>query len=133
MPVLANVLLSTDGSRLKLSATNLDLGITTWVTANVEEEGTVTVPARLITDLVNSMPVGQSVELREEEKSRTLTVKCQQSRAQVRGIDPEEFPPMPTAEDQADGQHRSGPLQGVDYIRLRSALPATIPARCSPV
>ncbi len=100
MPVLANVLLSTDGSRLKLSATNLDLGITTWVTANVEEEGTVTVPARLLTDLVNSMPVGQSVELREEEKSRTLTVKCQQSRAQVRGIDPEEFPPMPTAEDQ---------------------------------
>ena len=100
MPVLANVLLATDGSRLKLSATNLDLGITTWVTANVEEEGTVTVPARLLTDLVNSMPVGQSVELREEEKTRTLTVKCQQSRAQVRGIDPEEFPPMPTAEDQ---------------------------------
>ena len=100
MPVLANVLLATDGSRLKLSATNLDLGITTWVTANVEEEGTVTVPARLLTDLVNSMPVGQSVELHEEEKTRTLTVKCQQSRAEVRGIDPEEFPPMPTAEDQ---------------------------------
>ena len=69
MPVLANVLLATDGSRLKLSATNLDLGITTWVTANVEEKGTVTVPARLLTDLVNSMPVGQSVELREEEKT----------------------------------------------------------------
>ena len=100
MPVLANVLLATDGSRLKLSATNLDLGITTWVTASVEEEGRVTVPARLLTDLVNSMPVGQSVELREEEKNRTLTVTCQQSRAQVRGIDPEEFPPMPTAEDQ---------------------------------
>ena len=100
MPVLANVLLATDGSRLKLSATNLDLGITTWVTANVDEEGTVTVPARLLTDLVNSMPVGQSVELHEEEKTRTLTVKCQQSRAEVRGIDPEEFPPMPTAEDQ---------------------------------
>ena len=100
MPVLANVLLATDGERLKLSATNLDLGITTWVTANVEEEGTVTVPARLLTDLVNSMPVGQSVELREEAKTRTLTVTCQQSRAQVRGIDPEEFPPMPTAEDQ---------------------------------
>ena len=100
MPVLANVLLATDGERLKLSATNLDLGITTWVTANVEEEGTVTVPARLLTDLVNSMPVGQNVELHEEEKNRTLTVTCQQSRAQVRGIDPEEFPPMPTAEDQ---------------------------------
>ncbi len=100
MPVLANVLLATDGSRLKLSATNLDLGITTWVTANVEEEGTVTVPARLLTDLVGSLPVGQSVELREEAKTRTLTVTCQQSRTQVRGIDPEEFPPMPTAEDQ---------------------------------
>ena len=100
MPVLANVLLATDGSRLKLSATNLDLGITTWVTANVEEDGTVTVPARLLTDLVNSLPLGQSVELKEEEKSRTLTVTCQQSRTQVRGIDPEEFPPMPTADEQ---------------------------------
>ena len=69
MPVLANVLLATDGSRLKLSATNLDLGITTWVTANVEEKGTVTVPARLLTDLVNSMPVGQirGVARRREE------------------------------------------------------------------
>ena len=100
MPVLANVLIATDGTRLKLSATNLDLGITTWITANVEEEGAVTVPARLLTDLVNSMPVGQSVELSEDVKTRTLTVTCQQSRTQVRGIDPEEFPPMPTAEDQ---------------------------------
>ena len=59
MPVLANVLLATDGSRLKLSATNLDLGITTWVTANVEEEGTVTVPANLLNNLVSKMPPGQ--------------------------------------------------------------------------
>ena len=101
MPVLANVLLATDGSRLKLSATNLDLGITTWVTANVEEEGTVTIPANLLNNLVGKMPPGEDVELREEEKTRTLTVKCQRSRAQVRGIDPEEFPPIPTAEDQA--------------------------------
>ena len=101
MAVLKNVLLATDGSRLKLSATNLDLGITTWVAANVEEEGTVTVPADLLSKLVGKMPEKQSVELREEEKTRTLTVKCQRSRAQVRGIDPEEFPPLPTAEDQA--------------------------------
>ncbi|MDE2992358.1 MAG: DNA polymerase III subunit beta [Chloroflexota bacterium] len=100
MPVLANVLLATDGGRLKLSATNLDLGITTWAAASVEEEGTVTVPANLLTNLVSKMPLGKDVELREDSKTRTLTVKCQQSRAQVRGIDPEEFPPMPMAEDQ---------------------------------
>ena len=101
MPVLANVLLATDGGRLKLSATNLDLGITTWVAANVEEEGTVTVPANLLTNLVSKMPLGKDVELHEDSKTRTLAVKCQRSRAQVRGIDPEEFPPIPTAEDQA--------------------------------
>src|SRR5437660_12792535 len=55
MPVLHNVLLTTDESRLKLSATNLELGITTWIGAKVEEEGAITVPARLFHDLVNTL------------------------------------------------------------------------------
>lgn len=100
MPVLGNVLLTTDGNRLKLSATNLDLGITTWISANIEEEGTVTVPARLLTDLINSMPTGQMIDLSDEVKTKTLAVTCLQNRTQVRGINPEEFPPIPTDDDQ---------------------------------
>ena len=45
LPVLANVLMSTDNGRLKLSATNLEVVITCWIGAKVEEEGAITVPA----------------------------------------------------------------------------------------
>ena len=57
LPVAQNVLLSTDRSMLKLSATNLEIGITTWIGAMVEEEGEITVPARLLTEFVASLPM----------------------------------------------------------------------------
>jgi DNA polymerase-3 subunit beta len=56
LPVLGNVLIATEGGRLKLSATNLELGITYWIGAKVEEEGSTTVPARTFLDLVNALP-----------------------------------------------------------------------------
>ena len=56
LPVLANILISTDASRLKLSATNLEVGINCWVGAKVDQEGAITVPARLLADFVNSLP-----------------------------------------------------------------------------
>ena len=54
LPVLGNVLLATENARLKLSATNLELGITCWIGAHVEEEGAITVPARTLVDMVNA-------------------------------------------------------------------------------
>jgi DNA polymerase III subunit beta len=55
LPVLANVLLSTDNGRLKLSTTNLEIVITCWIGAKVEEEGAITVPARTLSDLVGAL------------------------------------------------------------------------------
>ena len=52
LPMASNILLASDGPRLKLSATNLEIGITTWVGAKVEEEGAVAVPARLLSEFV---------------------------------------------------------------------------------
>ena len=51
LPITQNVLLSVNQSMLQLSATNLEVAITTWTGAMVEEEGSVTVPARLLTEL----------------------------------------------------------------------------------
>ena len=48
LPVLSNVLLATDDGRLRLSATNLEMGITCWVGAKIEEEGSITIPARTL-------------------------------------------------------------------------------------
>ena len=56
LPVLANVLIATDEGRLRLSATNLELGITCWIGAKIEEEGSTTVPARTFADLVSTLP-----------------------------------------------------------------------------
>lgn len=99
LPVLNNVLLASDGERLKLAATNLEIGITTWVAARVEAEGQLTVPARLITDFVNSLPGGQSVELEANTRSHSLHLQCARYDANIKGIDAEEFPPIPSADD----------------------------------
>ncbi len=56
LPVLANVLVATDEGRLRLSATNLELGITCWIPAQIQEEGSITVPARTFVDLVGTFP-----------------------------------------------------------------------------
>lgn len=97
LPVLANVLIATDGGRLRLSATNLEIVITCWVGAKVHEEGAITVPARTLTDLVNALPQDQ-VDLTLDEKTQTLHVSCLRTNANIKGIDSEEFPLVPEPE-----------------------------------
>jgi DNA polymerase III subunit beta len=101
LPVLANILVATDEGRLRLSATNLEMGITCWIGARVEEEGSTTVPARTFTDLVSMLP-GDQVSLNLNLHTQTLTVKCGTSVTDIKGIDAQEFPPIP-ALDLADG------------------------------
>ncbi len=98
LPVLANILVATDeGGRLRLSATNLELGITTWIPATIGEEGLTTVPARTFQDLVNILPA-EAVNLELNEKTQTLNVKCGTSVTDIKGIDAQEFPPIPVPE-----------------------------------
>jgi DNA polymerase III subunit beta len=91
LPVLANVLLKTQDAGLKLTATNLEIGISSWVPGKVEGEGEITVPAKLITDLVASLP-NQRIELELSAKDRTLKLTCGGSRASIKGIEADEFP-----------------------------------------
>ena len=111
LPVLNNVLLASDGERLKLSATNLEIGITTWVAARVDGEGQITVPARLLSEFVNSLPAGGSVELDVNDKAHSLHLESGRYTANIKGIDAEEFPPIPTADDRPTIRLRSGLLK----------------------
>lgn len=113
LPVLNNVLLSSDGERLKLSATNLEIGITTWVAGNVDAEGQLTIPARLLTDFVNSLPAGQQVELEANLRSHSLHLQSGRYTANIKGIDAEEFPPIPSAEDRPTIRLRAGLLKEI--------------------
>ncbi|MFZ6026948.1 MAG: DNA polymerase III subunit beta [Chloroflexota bacterium] len=94
LPVLANVLVATDEGRLRLSATNLELGITCWIGAKVEEEGATTVPARTFSDLVGTLP-NDHVEMALTVRTQTLNVHCSTSNTDIKGIDAQEFPPLP--------------------------------------
>ncbi|MDO9545465.1 MAG: DNA polymerase III subunit beta [Pelolinea sp.] len=94
LPVLNNILLATDEGRLRLSATNLELGITCWINADIEEEGSVTIPARIFSDLVNTLP-GDKVSLSLTIRTQTLNIHCGASNFDIKGIDAQEFPPMP--------------------------------------
>lgn len=111
LPVTNNVLLTTDQSRLKLVATNLEMAISCWIGAKVEEEGSITVPARLITEFINVLP-NDRVDINLDVK--TLELKCARSEARISGIDASEFPPIPGVED--------GVVTSVDAEKFRQAL-----------
>ncbi|MFW5714631.1 MAG: DNA polymerase III subunit beta, partial [Brevefilum sp.] len=84
----------TDDGRLRLSATNLELGITSWIGARIEGEGAITVPARTFTDLIGNLP-NENVTLTLDNSTQTLNVRCGTSETNIKGIDAEEFPPIP--------------------------------------
>ena len=94
LPVLANVMIATDEGRLRLSATNLEMGITCWIAARIEDEGSTTVPARTLADLVNTLP-GEQVALTLDASTQTLNVRSGSSTNDIKGIDAQEFPPTP--------------------------------------
>ena len=94
LPVLANVLVASDEGRLRLSATNLELGITCWLGAKITEEGSTTVPARTFLDLVNTLPNTQ-VDMDLAVRTQTLHVRSGASNTDIKCIDSQEFPPMP--------------------------------------
>jgi DNA polymerase-3 subunit beta len=103
LPVLANVMLSTDNGRLKLSATDLEIGINCWIGAKVEEDGATTVPARLFIDLVNSLPP-ERIDMELIVRTQTLNLKCARYEANIKGIDAQEFPLIPSIEEGSEGQ-----------------------------
>jgi DNA polymerase-3 subunit beta len=98
LPVLSNILLATDQGRLKLSATNLEIGITCWIGGKVEEDGATTVPARTFVDLVGALPA-ERVDMELVVRTQTLNLKCGRFENNIRGIDATEFPLIPTADD----------------------------------
>lgn len=96
LEILSNVMLSTESGRLKISATNLEVGINYWLGAKVEKEGAITVPARLLTDIINSLS-SQKVELEVEELN--LHINSEKDKLTVKGISVDEFPLIPSIDN----------------------------------
>jgi len=113
LPITQNVLISTDEGRLKLASTNLEIAISTWIGAQIEEEGSITVPARLLTEFVNSLPA-ERIDLNSTDQPTILALQCARFDAKINGSDPEDFPPIPKVD--------SGVVVKVDATVLRDAI-----------
>jgi DNA polymerase-3 subunit beta len=93
LPILGNFLLNASGDNLVITATNLEMGIRYTIPAKVQEEGRVTLQARVLNDFVASLSSGE-MELLHDQGPLTVLVKQGNTQAHVRGIDPEDFPPL---------------------------------------
>jgi DNA polymerase-3 subunit beta len=116
LPVLANVLLKTEDGGLRLTTTNLEIGLIYWVAGKIESDGSTTVPAKLLTDLVLSLPGGSKIEL-ETGANETLHIQSGPFQSHVKGIDADEFPSI-----QATGER---PTTRIAQGELKQALEQT--------
>ncbi len=121
LPITNNVLLATDQSRLKLVATNLEMAISCWIGAKVEEEGTITVPARLLTEFISSLP-SEKVDINLSPHTKTLELKCARFEARISGVDAKDFPPIPKIEEGITTKVEADALrQGINRVAFATA------------
>lgn len=118
LPILNNVLIQTEGSGIKLSATNLELGITAVVRGKVEGEGSYTVQSRLLADYVALLPRDKVTLELEGGSHDLLRVRCANFSTKVKGMAAAEFPLIPTVERRA--------VYHVEAPQLRSAVSQVI-------
>ncbi len=121
LPITNNILLATDQSRLKLSATNLEMAITCWIGAKIEEEGTITVPARLLTEFISSLP-NDKIDISLSPRTKTLELKCARFEARISGVDAKDFPPIPKVEEGISTKVEVDTFQqGIDQVAFAAA------------
>lgn len=97
LPVLNNVLFEVVDGHVWLAGNDLTLGIRTKIGGKVEEGGSVTLPAKLLSDLVGNLPK-DTVELALEDPTLTMTVSCKGTKAKIKGIDADEYPKMASSD-----------------------------------
>ncbi len=118
LPVLSNVLLETEEGRLKLQATDLETGVTTWVEADVEEEGAITVPAKVFSRLVSDLSPG---EINLKTKKQTLHLEAEGVTSDFNGLAASEFPEIPKFEGKGFELKASEIAEGIDEVIFAAA------------
>ncbi|MEO8065534.1 MAG: DNA polymerase III subunit beta [Candidatus Doudnabacteria bacterium] len=116
LQVLNNILFKTDQGRIKLSSTNLEIGVNTWVGGKIEEEGALTVPAKLINEYINNLP-SDKVTLGTKDNT-TLVLESENYYTNIKGLSHEDFPLIP--------QVTEDPFAKIDATELKNALSETI-------
>lgn len=99
LPILSGILLQTEGDKLKLSATDLDLGIQCIIPVQTVEEGAIVLPARYLGEIVRRLP-DVPIQIEIEEGSYSAMIKYGQSELNINGFPADEFPVLPTISDE---------------------------------
>ncbi|MBA7646340.1 Beta sliding clamp [subsurface metagenome] len=108
-------------------ATNLEMAISCWIGAKVEEEGAITVPARLLTEFISSLP-SDRVDISLPSKTKTLELKCARFEARISGVDAKDFPPIPKVDEGITTKVEVEPLrQGINQVVFAAASEETRP------
>lgn len=110
-----NILVKTDQGRVKLSSTNLEIGVNTWIGGKVEEEGGLTVPAKLMNEYINNLPTEKVVI---SAKDTTLSLESENYHTNIKGLSSEDFPLIPQVLDE--------PYAKISSEELRAALAETV-------
>lgn len=92
LPILNNIILTTDKKQLKLSATDLEIAITNYVSCKIEKEGSITIPAKTLVSFINNLP-NKKIEI--IEKSGIIYLKCENYKSNIKGLDSKDFPIIP--------------------------------------
>ncbi len=125
LPITQNILVETEDARVKLSATDLELSITTWVSAQIEKTGAITLPARPLLDTISSFDTGRvEIEITDEPYGANIQTTSQRGDGpatidtSLRGAPKDDFPPFP----EVSPKHRVRVDSGI----LRNALDRTV-------
>ena len=98
LPILNNILISTEKNFLNLSATDLELAIQYWTLIKKEKEGKITIPAKIFSNFINFLP---EKKLTLEVKNQILYIDCENYSTKIKGSNAEEFPIIPKIEDKS--------------------------------
>lgn len=121
LPVLANVLLQTDeDGNLTLAATNLEIVIRARVGAKVNTPGAITLPARTLSDLVNSLPK-ERIDLELNDQTQTMHLVCGKTETNLKGIDYQEFPLIPEPSDTVATFEASVLKEAINQVSIAAA------------
>mgnify|MGYP001597040115 CR=1 FL=1 len=115
LPILNNILLSTDKKQLKLSATDLEIAISNHVLCKIEKAGGITIPAKILVNFVSNLP-NKKIEI--TVKNNVAYLKCENFKSNIKGLDVKDFPIIPKI--------KSEPILEINSLNFKNALEQVI-------
>ncbi len=97
LPILSNILIETQGGNLKLTATDLDIGISCAIPVDIQEPGAITIPSKRFNDIIKELP-GEDISI-NTKKNNLVVIETETCQFKVVGLAPEEFPKLPEFKD----------------------------------